>query len=153
LDSKIPPESPVCHVNQVVDNIDISNIINTYKGGSTNSYNPCMMLKMVIYDYLGNIYSCRKIEETMLDRITFMWLSAGQAPDHNTINGFRSKNLKNTINEIFTRVVMMLVEMGYLTLETAYVDETKVESRANRYIFVRRKTVEKNKAKLEKKNP
>jgi hypothetical protein len=36
-------------------------------------------------------------------------------------------------------------------LEVAYVDGTKIESRANRYTFVWRKTVEKNKAKLEEK--
>jgi hypothetical protein len=78
-----------------------------------------------------------------------MWLSAGQEPDHNTINRFRSKNLKHTIHEIFTQVVRMPVDPGHLTLEVSYVDGTKIESRANRYTFVRRKMVEKNRAKLE----
>jgi len=41
--------------------------------------------------------------------------------------------------------------MGYLSLEVVYVDGTKLESRANRYTFVWRKTVEKNKANLEAK--
>jgi transposase len=143
LESKIPADSPVRLVNQIVDNIDINNVINTYKGDGTGSYSPRMMLKVVIYTYLNNIYSCRKIENALLDRITFMWLSVGREPDHNTINRFRSKNLKNMINDIFTQAVIMLVEMGYLTLETAYVDGTKIESRANRYTFVWRKTVEK----------
>ena len=74
-----------------------------------------------------------------------------QEPDHNTINLFRSLRLKETINKIFTQVVLMLVEMGYLSLDVIYVDGTKLESRANRYTFVWRKTVEKNKAKLEAK--
>jgi len=74
-----------------------------------------------------------------------------QTPDHNTINIFRSTHLKDTINEIFTQVVLMLVEMGYLSLETVYTDGTKIESRANRYTFVWRKTVEKNRLKLESK--
>lgn len=80
-----------------------------------------------------------------------MWLSGNQIPDHNTINRFRSSHLKNTIHEIFNQVVVMLVDMGYLSLEVIYVDDTKLESRANRYTFVWRKTVEKNKAKLEAK--
>ena len=33
LDSKIPQDSPVRLVNQIVDNLDISKIIDTYKGG------------------------------------------------------------------------------------------------------------------------
>jgi hypothetical protein len=78
-----------------------------------------------------------------------MWLAGGLEPDHNTINRFRSKHLKDTINDLFTQVVTMLVEMGCLSLDIAYIDGTKLESRANRYTFVWRKTVEKNKSKLE----
>jgi len=80
-----------------------------------------------------------------------MWLSGNQVPDHNTINRFRSANLKKPIHDIFTQVVQMLVEMGYLSLDVVYVDGTKLESRANKYTFVWRKSVEKNKLKLEAK--
>ncbi|MCO5269911.1 MAG: transposase [Brumimicrobium sp.] len=151
LDSKISQDSPVRLVNQIVDNLDISKVIDTYKGGGTSSYPPRVMLKIVIFAYLSNIYSCRKIEDAVKDRITFMWLAADLEPDHNTVNRFRSKHLKDTINEIFTQTVTMLVEMGYLSLDIAYIDGTKLESRANRYTFVWRKTVERNKAKLEAK--
>jgi transposase len=151
LESKIPQNSPVRLVNKIVDDLDISSIINTYKGGGTSSYHPRMMLKVVIYAYLNNIYSCRKIENALLDSISFMWLSGNQEPDHNTINRFRSKNLKGIINDLFTQVVTTLVEMGHLALEVAYVDGTKIESRTNRYTFAWHKTVEKSRAKLEEK--
>ena len=45
----------------------------------------------------------------------------------------------------------MLVEMGCLTLEVAYVEGTKIESRSNRYTFVWRKSIEKYKDRLEEK--
>jgi transposase len=151
LDEKIPQNSPVRLINQIVENLDITKVFDTYKGGGTSAYHPRMMLKVVLFSYLNNMYSCRKIEQALQDRVSFMWLSANQTPDHNTINRFRSSHLKNTIHEIFTQVVVMLVDMGYLSLEVIYVDGTKLESRANRYTFVWRKTVEKNKAKLEAK--
>jgi transposase len=151
LDEKIPAAAPVRLVNQIVDKLDISKVFETYKGGGTSSYHPRMMLKLVLYAYLNNIYSCRKIEKQNLENIHYMWLTNAQTPDHNTINNFRSKNLKDTINAIFTQVVLMLVDMGHLSLDVLYVDGTKMESRANRYTFVWRKTVEKNKAKLEEK--
>jgi transposase len=151
LDEKIPQNSPVRTINQIVDNLDITKVFETYKGGGTSAYHPRMMLKVVLYSYLNNIYSCRKIEQALWDRISFMWLSANHTPDHNTINRFRSSHLKDTIHEIFTQVVVMLVDMGYLSLDVIYVDGTKLESRANRYSFVWRKSVEKNKAKLEAK--
>jgi len=151
LDEKISTDSPVRLVNHIVDNLDISRIISGYKGGGTSAYHPRMMLKIVIYSYLNNLYSCRKIENALHDRISFMWLSGQQTPGRNTINTFRSTHLKNCINELFTQVVMLLVGMGYLSLDVVYLDGTKIESRANRYTFVWRKSIEKNKAKLEAK--
>ena len=151
LDEKISADAPVRLVNQIVDEFDISKVIDTYKGGGSSSYNPRMMLKLVLYGYLNNMYSCRKIEKQNLENIHYMWLTGMQTPDHNTINNFRSKNLKDTIHELFTQVVLILVEMGHLSLDVIYTDGTKMESRANRYTFVWRKTVEKNKAKLEAK--
>jgi hypothetical protein len=59
--------------------------------------------------------------------------------------------LKDTVNELFMQVAVLLVETGYLTPDAACIDGTKMESRASRYTFVRRKTVEKNKAKPEEK--
>lgn len=151
LDEKLPADSPARLINHIVYSLDISRVIDTYKFGGRSAYHPRMMLKVVIYGYLNNIYSCRKIENALNDRVSFMWLSGNQAPDHNTINRFRSSHLKDTIHEIFTQVVVMLVGMEYLSLEPAYIDGTKIESRANRYTFVWRKSVEKNKVKLEEK--
>lgn len=151
LDQNITEDAPVRLVNQIVDKLDISAVEKTYKGGGTSSYHPRMMLKVLFYAYMNNIYSCRKIEKQLLENIHYMWLSGKQTPDFRTINNFRSLHLKNTINQLFTQVVLMLVEMGYISLQTVYIDGTKMESRAGRYTFVWRKTVEKNKSKLEAK--
>ncbi|MDR0981944.1 MAG: IS1182 family transposase [Culturomica sp.] len=151
LEEKIAANSPVRLVNQIVDNLNISKIIDTYCGGGTSAYHPRILLKIVIYAYLNNIYSCRKIAKNNSENIHYMWLSGMQEPDFRTINRFRSEHLKEAVSDIFTQVVLMLVDMGYLTLKTIYIDGTKMESRANRYTFVWRKSVEKNKAKLEAK--
>ena len=151
LDEKVPENSPARIINQIVDSLDLSKVFDTYKGGGTTAYNPRMMLKVVLYSYLNNTYSSRKIEQALTDRVSFMWLSGNQTPDHNTINRFRSSHLKDSIHEVFTQVVVMLVEMGCLSLEVAYVDGTKIESRANRYTFVWRKSIEKYKDRLEEK--
>lgn len=151
LDEKLPADSPARLVSQIVDNLDISSVVDTYKGGGSSAYHPRMMLKVVIFSYLNNIYSCRKIENALNDRLSFMWLSGNQTPDHNTINRFRSSRLKDAIHDIFTQVVKLLVDMGYLSLDVVYMDGTKIESRAGRYTFVWRKSVEKYKANLEEK--
>ncbi|MFV0606894.1 MAG: IS1182 family transposase [Niabella sp.] len=151
LDQNIPKDSPVKLVNQIVDELDISAIERTYKAGGCSAFHPRMMLKVLFYAYMNNIYSCRKIGRLLQENIHYMWLSGNQTPDFRTINYFRSHHLKDTINQVFTQVVLLLVEMGQISLNTVYIDGTKMESRAGRYTFVWRKTVEKNKAKLETK--
>jgi len=151
LDQNIAEDSPVRLIDQIVDKLDITDIEKTYSGGGTSSYHPRMMLKVLFYAYMNNIYSCRKIGKQLLENVHYMWLSGNQTPDFRTINNFRSLHLKGTINRLFTQVVLMLIEMGYISLQTVYIDGTKMESRANRYTFVWRKRVENNKAKLEEK--
>ena len=46
-------------------------------------------------------------------------------------------------------MVLLLAERGFITLDVEYIDGTKIESKANKYTFVWRKTVEKNRAKLQ----
>ena len=59
--------------------------------------------------------------------------------------------MKGCIHSLFTQIVLMLVELGYISLEKQYIDGTKMESVSNRYTFVWRKSVEKYKERLEKK--
>ncbi|MBQ9221889.1 MAG: IS5/IS1182 family transposase, partial [Succinivibrio sp.] len=42
----ISPSDPVRLVSKIVDKLDITNILNDYKGGGTTSYHPRMLLKV-----------------------------------------------------------------------------------------------------------
>lgn len=149
--AKIPKQHPVRLINEVVDNLDIEHIIRQYKGGGTTSFHPRMMIKVLFYAYFNNVYSCRKIEKALQENIHFMWLSGNSLPDYRTINYFRGKRLKEHIQQLFADVVRMLQELQYVSLNVQYIDGTKIESAANRYSFVWKGSVEKNKAKLEDK--
>lgn len=84
----------------------------------------------------------------MLTRdIHYLWLAGYEQPDFATINRFRNR-VKEEINNIFTQLVLLLVQRGFITLDVAYIDGTKIESKANKYTFVWRKSVEKNRSKL-----
>lgn len=136
LEELIEENHPVRIVDRVIDKIDIQPLIKTYKGGGTSSYHPRMLLKVVIYSYLRNVYSTRAIEEQLKENIHFMWLSGMSRPDHNTLFRFRSKRLKGEIKKIFSMVVALLVEEEVISIQEAYLDGTKIEANANRYTFV-----------------
>ncbi len=95
---------PVRIVNQVIDKIDLDPLIESYKGGGTSSYHPRMLLKVLVFAYLSNIYSSRKIGEALMQNVFFMWLRGMDKPDNNTINRFRSDRLKDTLKSVFTQI-------------------------------------------------
>jgi transposase len=69
-------------------------------------------------------------------------------PDHNTINRFRGEKLENSLKDIFSQVVMLLVDEGYVSLKKAYIDGTKIEANASRYSFVWGRSIATSKKKL-----
>ncbi len=148
---RIPANHPVLIVNQIVDQLNIDCLLSKYKGGGTSAYHPRMLLKVLFYAYLSNIYSCRKIARALEENIYFMWLLGDSTPDFRTINRFRGESLKEDIKTLFTQIVLLLQESGYVSLDVQYIDGTKIESASNRYTFVWRGSVEKYKAKLEDK--
>lgn len=132
----IAANHPVRVVDDIIEKIDITLLLKRYKAGGTSSYHPRMLLKVLIYAYINNIYSSRKIEEALGQNIHFMWLSGMSKPDHNTINRFRGERLQQVLQPIFTQVVILLCEEGLLNIKELFIDGTKIESQANRYSFV-----------------
>lgn len=149
-DDLVATNHPVRVVNTIIDNVDISSLEKSYKGGGTSSYHPRMLLKVIVYAYLRNLYSSRKIEQALQENIHFMWLSGQSKPDHNTINDFRSKRLNGQLKKIFHQVVLLLVEQGVVSLKDVYIDGTKIEANANRYTFVWGKSIQTSKERIGK---
>ena len=150
IDKDIAPDDPVRLVNAVVDSLDMERIYSLYYDRGASPYHPRMMLKVIIYGYMNNIYSCRKIENALKRDVHFIWLAGYAQPDHKTINNFRNR-VKDEIDNVFTQLVLILAERGFISLEVEYIDGTKIESKANKYSFVWKKTVVKNRAKLQQK--
>jgi transposase len=145
LDELIPQNHVVRVVRSVIDELNIDPILKKYTGGGASSYHPKLLLKVLIYGYLSNTYSSRKIEQAVRSNIHFMWLAGMETPDHNTINRFRSDKLKGVLKEVFGQVVSLMVNQGLVDIKTIYVDGTKLEANANKYTFVWGKSVKKYK--------
>ena len=147
IDRDIPKDDPVRILKSVIESLDLSGFKKLYHERGRSPYHPKMMLMVILYSYMNNVYSCRKIEKLLYRDIYYIWLSGYQKPDFATINRFRNR-VKNEIGHIFPLLVLILVEKGFVTLEVEYLDGTKIESKANKYTFVWRKSVERNREKL-----
>jgi transposase len=150
LDELIPNNHPSRVVNDIIDRIDILPLYNAYKGEGASSYHPKMLLKVLVYGYISNVYSSRKLEQSCRENISYMWLSGMSKPDHNTINRFRGVRLKDALKYIFSQIVILLADEGLLSIEEVNTDGTKIEANANKYTFVWKKSIENNKERMKK---
>ena len=75
----------------MVESLDLKNFKKLYRERGRCAYHPKMMLKVILYAYMNNIYSCRKIERPIQRDIHFIWLAAQERPDFVTINRFRNR--------------------------------------------------------------
>jgi len=116
-------------LNDLIDVADISAIESTYSENGCPAYHPRLLLKILLYGYLINIRSSRKIEEMTETDTAFMYLAAMQKPDFHTICRFRSTHL-DSIKEIFSQIVMICKEMGLIGSSIS-IDGTKVKANAS----------------------
>lgn len=150
VDYMIPDGHLVRVVSEIVDRMALEDIYARYKGGGATAYDPRMMIKVIIYAYMTDIYTSRKIARALRENMYFWWLSGDQQPNHATINTFRL-TLREHIEAIFKHVVKIAVELGLVTFEDVFVDGTKVEANANRHKMVWRKNVERQLGRIDEK--
>lgn len=136
-------------VNETMERMDLQPLIDSYKGGGTSSYHPKMMMKILVYAYTEKIYSSRRIAKALRENVNFMWLSSKSRPDFRTINNFRSSRLKGLIDTVFSSTLEILIDSKLIKLEDYFTDGTKIEADANKYSYVWKKNVERNKSKLQ----
>lgn len=150
----IPKDDSVRLLSQIVEEIDLSELYQTYFRIRKNQVTPKQMLKIMLYGYMNHYYSTRKIESACTRDVNFMYLlESALAPDYSTISRFRSLHFAPVAEKILTQMTDFLAQNGELSLENLFIDGTKIEAAANKYSFVWKKSVTKNQQKLLDKIP
>ena len=154
LEFQIGKDDPVRLLRYCIGGMDITSLEKTYQRIDRNLATPRQMLAILVYAGMNHIFSSRRIECACQRDINFMYLLEGKpAPDHATISRFRSKHLALCIKELFAQMDFLLEDFGVISLKDIFIDGTKIESFSNKYKFVWKKSVLKNKAKLLAKLP
>ena len=150
----IPKDESVRLLSQVVEEMDLKELYQTYFRIRKNQATPKQMLKIMLYAYMNHYYSTRRIESACRRDINFMYLLEGApAPDYSTIARFRSLHFAPAAEKIMAEMTEFLADNGELSLENLFVDGTKLEAAANKYTFVWKKSVTRNQKKLMDKIP
>ena len=149
----LPEDAPVRLTNAQLEELDYRKLYAAYSSkGRKSVTDPRVLFKILAYGYQCGIYTTRKLEEACRYRIDFQWLLWDEpVPDHSTISRFRTGRCAEAVEDLFYQYVRYLEEQGETDHETVFIDGTKLESRAGRYTFVWRKSVEKQLAKVKEK--
>ena len=150
MEITIPQDDPVRLASAQLEKLDYRELYRAYSSqGRKSAAEPRIIFEVLVYGYLCGIYSTRKMEEACRKRVDFMWLLQGEpVPDYSTFARFRTGRTKEAAEGLFYQFVRRLEELGETEHDEVFIDGTKLESRANRYTFVWRKTTEKHLAKV-----
>jgi len=130
----IPEDAPARLISDIVDLMNLGEIHDSYSKAPDGQppYHPAMLLKVVLFGYMNNIFSTRGLESAMTRDAHLIWLSSYQFPDHTTISRFKTRCMPH-IKAIFSRLVGILAERGEIELtKDLYIDGTTIRSRAAR---------------------
>lgn len=146
---KIPENDPVRLLSAQLEELDYRKLYEAYSSkGRKSAVDPRVMFKVLVHGYLCGLYSSRQLEEACQKRIDFIWLLEDEpVPDHSTFSRF-SKRCREAIEDLFYQFIGRLEEQGETDHEVVFLDGTKLESRAGRYTFCWRGSVEKQLGKV-----
>jgi transposase len=142
LEHQLPKNDPVYKLKEVMEELDFSRLLSKYSTKGRMAYNPIMMFSLIVYGNMRNLRSADSIVDASWRDLGFIWLAQGEKPKRDAFYNFINNKLSTEImDDLHYQFMKLLKEKGLITLETLYVDGTKIEANANRYTFVWRGTI------------
>ena len=145
----IPEDAPVRLTDAQLEKLDYRRLYSAFSSKGRNPVtDPRVLFKVLAYSSEIHIYSNRQIVDACENRIDMIWLLDGEpVPDQSTIARFKQR-CASEIEDLFYQYTRLLEEQGETDHEVVFIDGTKIESRAGRYTFCWRGSVEKNLEKV-----
>ncbi len=131
LEELLPPDHPARFVAEFVESLDFGELGISLSGEAYGApaYHPMALLSVWVYGFMSGVRSSRKLEAACRDQIPYLYLTAMQQPDHNTLWRFYKDN-RASMRALLKRTVRTAVAAGLVELAIAAVDGTKVMANA-----------------------
>jgi transposase len=131
IDDCLPADHLARFVVTIVSMLDLSAIYAHYAPVGGEPFAPELMVGLLFYGYAVGKFSSRKIEAATYDSLAFRFIAGGWHPDHDTIANFR-KTFLPEIADLFTQVLVIAHELGYLQLGNISLDGSKIHADASK---------------------
>ena len=131
IDDCLPADHLARFIVAIVEMLDLSVFYEYYAAVGGEPLDPQVLLGLILYGYATGVFSSRKIEQATYEIIPFRFIAGGLHPDHSTIAWFR-KQFLTEIKGVFTQVLLIAHELGYLRLGHISLDGSKVHADASK---------------------
>jgi transposase len=149
LDDSIRADHPVRLFDEVLRGTDFGAWEARYvRDVGQPPIHPRPMAAAILYGLSLGIRSSRRLQDAALNRLDFLWLLEGRAPDHATFCGFRTR-FADELKALSRQVGRVAVELGMVTLNQVALDGTTVRACNARGNAARRATLEQKVAALD----
>ena len=143
----LPEEHLARFIVEVVEGLDLSALVNAYRGRGSEAHHPSVLLGLLVYGYATGTFSSRKIERATYDSVAFRYIAANTHPDHDTLATFRRRFLAE-LEGLFVQVLLLAREMKLLKLGNIALDGVKIKANASRHKALSYKHLNKIEAQL-----
>lgn len=132
----LPVDHQVRFFNEIVEQeLDVSEIIGNCRKADDRhgrpSYDPVMLLKIVLYGYMVGLNSSRKIKQACVERIDFRFLTGGLTPSFSTITKFRAEQ-KEALSGLFPQLLSVAFKDELVEMKDVAFDGTKILANASK---------------------
>ena len=128
----LPEQHLARFVVEIVEQLDLKAMERVYRGAGSAPFHPALLLSILVYGYSTGVFSSRKLEHATYDSIAFRYVAADTHPDHDTLNSFRKRFLKQ-IEGLMVQVLLIARTMGVLKLGNIALDGTKIKANASKH--------------------
>ena len=132
IDDYLPEDHLARFVVDIVEQMDFRHLVDAYSGRGSSAYHPAMMVALLFYGYATGTFSSRKLERATYDSIAYRYICANSNPDHDSINSFRKRFMKE-LEGMFVEILVIARAMGMVKMGTVSLDGTKIKANASRH--------------------
>lgn len=132
LEDWLPEKHLARFVVEIVEQLDLRSLKESYAGRGSHPYNPEMLTALLFYGYATGVFSSRKLERSTYDSVAFRYIAANSHPDHDTIAAFRRRFLPE-LTQQFVQILQIAQQMKVLKLGAISLDGTKIKANASKH--------------------
>jgi transposase len=130
----IPDDHPARFVAAFVDSLDRAAWVELGIGPDGEplgapAYHPRALLGVWLHGFMTGIRSSRKLEAACRDQVPYLWLTAWQHPDHNTLWRFYQAH-REAMRKLLKHTVATALELRLVDLAVQALDGTKIAANA-----------------------